>query len=896
MKEDIMKARHWVCLGAIFVLSLSAFNSFSLDFDITTKGTTNELNDQPQNANLQNNDYTIYEKLFSSFNPLGTGSKQWQEIVGASYIAYVGNSYIEFNSDAFGSVVNCTLEFNYNLLDFISLGYNYKEARIMVDWRFDLAGASSTNAVIQYSRNGGNWQNMFTPSTGGFTRENTTYPLLQQCSVQGSDTSLRIRFQINLRRAIGENPYVYVYGVYIGTLKATIKDNSTISPLNTIAKSVNINASVLRSGTESGLSVTYSDYRIGVSSVSGDAARTTPQLYLNPYGSTVNGDNITLNYLFTPTAIGTYYYSLHITAAGGYIYTTPALSFTYYDGISPTIDSHNPTANLNYGQSFQVTGTVADTGGAGLQRMEFYWSFSNTVSNTSYLGNSTKVFSGTVNSGTYNFSVPSDFSVYGQAIHYRFYLYDKSNNYVVSTNYSIVPGDSTVPQVNPIGTTATSIGYENDKTLQFQAIEPQNSSGLNYGSASFKYKVGVNDFALAEALTHTAFADNVWTYQILAGNFSGQQTVYTWFIISDNAGNQRIYNLNFGITDGIPPTLDLNTDNPAMNMSTAKTGQYVLIAVRASDGARGSGIQSVKLAIRGGASVNWDLSTQFYDGVLQSGDEYYIIIPADVFQFPNTYYYKIRAVDQSNLITEISGDFVVTAGATSSSSSSEQTSGSATGTGTNTDSQTNSGSQTTAPGGNDQSNTWIYIVFSAIAIGGAAVGIVIMKKKKMPAVPSQFETKSDSKGSYSSARMTVSEKPNTVSSSPVAAESDTGWEDIAPTTPKSGGSSRSGVFSSAVLPPSAPTTEPSNLPSTSATIGATITSSPNAASTTEVFFDPMRRMDDEMKELYNNAKEFLELGQTGMAQKSFEMLVRLAEKTHDTQLLEFLKKEMTEIY
>jgi hypothetical protein len=75
--------------------------------------------------------------------------------------------------------------------------------------------------------------------------------------------------------------------------------------------------------------------------------------------------------------------------------------------------------------------------------------------------------------------------------------------------------------------------------------------------------------------------------------------------------------------------------------------------------------------------------------------------------------------------------------------------------------------------------------------------------------------------------------------------------------------------------------------------GAIISSAGGAGSTGG---DPTSRFDAEMSELYENAQEFAEFGQESMASKSYEMLLRLAEKKGDPEMKSFIQKKMDELY
>jgi hypothetical protein len=60
--------------------------------------------------------------------------------------------------------------------------------------------------------------------------------------------------------------------------------------------------------------------------------------------------------------------------------------------------------------------------------------------------------------------------------------------------------------------------------------------------------------------------------------------------------------------------------------------------------------------------------------------------------------------------------------------------------------------------------------------------------------------------------------------------------------------------------------------------------------------DPTAKMNPEMRELYKNAEEFVEMGQESMAAKSYEMILRMAEKQNDQRLIDLIKSKLEGLY
>jgi hypothetical protein len=89
---------------------------------------------------------------------------------------------------------------------------------------------------------------------------------------------------------------------------------------------------------------------------------------------------------------------------------------------------------------------------------------------------------------------------------------------------------------------------------------------------------------------------------------------------------------------------------------------------------------------------------------------------------------------------------------------------------------------------------------------------------------------------------------------------------------------------------------------TNATSATSAMSTPNKASMSAsrgmsgTSADPTSRFDNEMAQAYKNAQEFADLGQESMAVQSYQMLLRLAEKKSDSEMITFIKKKMDDLY
>jgi len=71
-------------------------------------------------------------------------------------------------------------------------------------------------------------------------------------------------------------------------------------------------------------------------------------------------------------------------------------------------------------------------------------------------------------------------------------------------------------------------------------------------------------------------------------------------------------------------------------------------------------------------------------------------------------------------------------------------------------------------------------------------------------------------------------------------------------------------------------------------------SAPEEASLTDE--DILSDLEGEMREIYKNGREFLEMGQESMAIKSFEILSTKAEKLGKENLVKFIESKIDNIY
>jgi hypothetical protein len=179
----------------------------------------------------------------------------------------------------------------------------------------------------------------------------------------------------------------------------------------------------------------------------------------------------------------------------------------------------------------------------------------------------------------------------------------------------------------------------------------------------------------------------------------------------------------------------------------------------------------------------------------------------------------------------------------------------------------------------------IYIIIAAGAIIGAAVLVVLIKKKKDSGKPledriKEKAIKSDNAKSqidkmWDDAGMTEGDsKPKTVQ------KEESVWQDLSADAWSAKIESRPSS--------STPTGQPKNVAVFSA----------NSASTAfgRGSEDPTSRFDAQMRDLYQNAQDFAEMGQDSMAVKSYDMLLRLAEKRNDVEMIDFIKKKMENLF
>jgi hypothetical protein len=377
---------------------------------------------------------------------------------------------------------------------------------------------------------------------------------------------------------------------------------------------------------------------------------------------------------------------------------------------------------------------------------------------------------------------------------------------------------------------------------------------------------------------------STWLYEIAATNYTYGNMVYIWFSAQDLAGNPTEISFSFLCIDRYGPTVEVNSDHALSNLTQATQNRDVAMVVYCVD--PDSGVQRIEIAVRGNAEVDWN-SAQKYTAIAQGNNQYLFIIPGSAIS-ATTMYYTIHAYDNDGNEKEIKSTFNAAAqtsgsGTSTSTTSNTQNTGGTSNTATNTNTATNSDANdddTSNTPGNNQP-----LLFIGAGIGVAVLGTGIIKKARNRAViNAKFASFSDGKNMQSR-----SFGESSVRTSKTQDATEDWWESKkSQSTPASAASTTATTTTATEQTPSDTAVWEDVTPVT-----PTVVTTPSVSSGV---FDPLKRMTPEMQTIYSEAQEFLDMGQDSIAVKSFEMLLRLAEKTNDAQLTEFIKLQMDQLY
>ena len=147
-----------------------------------------------------------------------------------------------------------------------------------------------------------------------------------------------------------------------------------------------------------------------------------------------------------------------------------------------------------------------------------------------------------------------------------------------------------------------------------------------------------------------------WSGTIGSNNYQYGSTVYFWIEARDNANNLQWLNSSFQVIDIYPPTLTLVTTAPYTTLDNASVQKDFLVTVNAADNA--SGVQEVQLIFSINSYPGWNNVSMIYIANPLGNNLYQFTIPKDNLS-AGTFNYIIKAIDNSNISQQISGNGII---------------------------------------------------------------------------------------------------------------------------------------------------------------------------------------------------------------------------------------------
>jgi hypothetical protein len=826
----------------------------------------------PLSAGAHSFDAYVHSDDFNSGDPVGTGNYDWSETTpsGTSYTYSAAGDYMDLDASS-GSAI-AFLAFDLNLLNDGLIGYTILNAQINITWSY--SDYSGSFVKWQYNKDGAGWTDISgTSRTSSFASTTDSFNL-GDANIAGTESTLYIRLYADLQRFILSHAYVRLYEIEIGNFRSTITDTT---PLTRLDQNVIVYLDLYRCGTDSGLSTSLQNYRIyyglGDSSIDGTNSYTTAT-------GSFNGDHGTLTFTISESVLtenSTLYYKIlimnHYWSSQYSIVVNDELDPAFSGGISLSHDN----ATLELDDNLIVSGSCIDTGGYGLRQVELYYGDSLPVSNNPAENNGSKMEILSGDSDTFSLTITSSNLIYEQPIYLVLYLSDNSYNTISSNVIEITPGDFTGPIITPLSTTTHNIGYHLNKLLQFQIKDAVNMSGLNASTISAFYKLNNNTFENAIELTSISNQSDVWSIQMSNTQYSYKDQVYIWCNAKDNKSNPTGYSFSFHVIDQIAPQLSVIQSAPDSNLLTAIENIDLLISVLANDTSEGIG-ENVTLFFKYAiAAFAWNTLPTMYPAVKISAGKYKFTV--DQSNLTSGFlYYIIRAYDQSGNYVEISTYVNIKAAPPANTTT---TTSSTSNTNTTTNSSTNSN------GILEDGNMLLYILIGVGSASLIGLGVFVMKRKNQGFY--ENVTKKDLKTVQKrnaddgrSSDIVWDDEDEIRKTRPVKAKEKTTETDSQEQVPETD-SEGDIKWDDADLSTSISNNYESKIGSVQSTTQEIPIIGSDGAS--------LNKYSAEMKELYDAVQEFIEFDDTTSAMKTYDMLIRVAEKDGNEVALDFFKAE-----
>ncbi len=476
------------------------------------------------------NSYTFYKYNVScpTFT-VGTGSSfQWDKTGTTLYGQVTGGSEIYFTATP-NQAADVYVQYTGNLA---SLGV--PTAQVNITWYCFVYPDGETYAEWQTRENGGAWTTIsgtHVTNDDGMSERVYSYSLAD-LGYDAGTTSLYIRVVGHFAANIYNHQF-HVHLFQIGTFWSTISDPATSGNWTNFGTTLPLTVEITRCGSQSGL---YNDvyyYRMYYGpNPQVNSTCSYRGAWQNSSSSFPGGGNYGKLFFNVPITPPTrIYYRFYISAASSAEYWSDTYAVDFYDTSAPTygepLTFSDSNDTLEIGQPFNISGSAADTGGAGLKNITCFWRIAASPVNkslfdgiqTQTLTGNAAAFSIQIPAGAFQLNTPTDFILY---------FYDTFDNENVTSQFEITPQDRTAPTIVPDINATLPISYTKDKRVTFTITEDPVASGVNHSAVYGFYAINNSLFAVASPLANDSHQADDWGYCIQSGNLTYNMTIYVW--------------------------------------------------------------------------------------------------------------------------------------------------------------------------------------------------------------------------------------------------------------------------------------------------------------------------------------------------------------------------------
>ena len=249
-----------------------------------------------------------------------------------------------------------------------------------------------------------------------------------------------------------------------------------------------------------------------------------------------------------------------------------------------------------------------------------------------------------------------------------FWIHSRDVKGNIYTNYSqalynnFTIADDLAPEVIEHTDNFKSAGYDSDKIFNFtirelvaNGIQP---GGVNESSIKFEFQVNGNFTGAEQSVALMKWATDQYSFTILKGNYSFNDTIYFRLTSADNWGNTIILGIyQIIVSDIYAPVMVFNQTKG--NTTIARTEYDLKIVISGSDYPGGVGMNpnsTIKYRF-GSALVFDDIAPSQLVSEIQGEDYIFIILAATLNAaiMNNSFYYAIRTWDNYGNYMDING-------------------------------------------------------------------------------------------------------------------------------------------------------------------------------------------------------------------------------------------------